>query len=368
MVDRRGAHLDREPHAGPGPSWLPWTRSPSPASRAGVEHRARLLVVEGAALAEDVDPRACGAQASSIGAADQVDVLVGAALVLGRDQVGAEEGDVVGELGGQPAEALLGLDRQAVPRLDLLVGDPGGERLGVPRPRERAELVVGAARVASVVSGIPPASYGAPAIRAANSSARSPAKIRWVWLSTKPGIAQRPAASRRSSAAAPAGSIALTSPSSITSAQSRTRPSGPSPSSGPLVTRAPMPVDDQAQGRPAAIARARARSQRRAERACRRGRSRARRRSLGRRRRRVAANTAASSARSAPSREPDAVEPRVTRSASAPGASGRPRPSRSRRGRPRWPREAATRRRGARASRSRAARRARRRAPPRAGR
>ena len=46
-----------------------------------------------------------------------------------------------------------------------------------------------------MVTAIPPASYGAPAIRAANSSARSPAKIRCVWLSTKPGITQRPAAS-----------------------------------------------------------------------------------------------------------------------------------------------------------------------------
>ena len=29
-------------------------------------------------------------------------------------------------------------------------------------------------------------------MRAANSSARSPANTRWVWLSTNPGITQRP--------------------------------------------------------------------------------------------------------------------------------------------------------------------------------
>ena len=36
----------------------------------------------------------------------------------------------------------------------------------------------GAARVAAIVTLMPPASYGAPAIRAANSAARSPAKLR----------------------------------------------------------------------------------------------------------------------------------------------------------------------------------------------
>ena len=70
-----------------------------------------------------------------------------------------------------------------------------------------ASSSVDAARVASVVTRMPPAAYGAPAIRAANSSPRSPANTRWVCESTKPGITQRPAASIRSSAAAPARSI-----------------------------------------------------------------------------------------------------------------------------------------------------------------
>ena len=54
------------------------------------------------------------------------------------------------------------------------------------------------ARVAATVDRMPPAEYGCPAIRAANSSERSPANTRWVWLSTKPGITQRPPASMRS--------------------------------------------------------------------------------------------------------------------------------------------------------------------------
>ncbi len=101
-----------------------------------------------------------------------------------------------------------------------------------------------ALRVASTVVAIPPASYGAPAIRAANSSARSPANTRWVWLSTNPGITHRPPASIRSSPAAPARSIAITRPSSITSAASRTAPNGPRPArshvtSSPIRCRAP---------------------------------------------------------------------------------------------------------------------------------
>ena len=55
--------------------------------------------------------------------------------------------------------------------------------------------------MASIVTLMPPASYGAPAMRAANSAERSPANTRWVWLSTNPGITQRPPTSIRSSAA-----------------------------------------------------------------------------------------------------------------------------------------------------------------------
>ncbi len=58
-----------------------------------------------------------------------------------------------------------------------------------------------AARVAATVVRMPPAAYDSPAIRAANSWARSPAKTRWLWLSTKPGSTARPPASTTSSAA-----------------------------------------------------------------------------------------------------------------------------------------------------------------------
>ena len=39
---------------------------------------------------------------------------------------------------------------------------------------------------------MPPPVYGSPAMRAANSAARSPANTRWLWLSTKPGITAAP--------------------------------------------------------------------------------------------------------------------------------------------------------------------------------
>ena len=77
-------------------------------------------------------------------------------------------------------------------------------------------------------------------MRAANSSPRSPANTRWVWLSTKPGITHRPPASMAASAVTPAASTATMPSPSSTTAASRTSPSGPSPRAGSLVTSNPM--------------------------------------------------------------------------------------------------------------------------------
>ena len=55
---------------------------------AGLEHRARLVGVEGAALAEDVDPARVRRAGGEHLAADELDVVVGAALVLGRERRG----------------------------------------------------------------------------------------------------------------------------------------------------------------------------------------------------------------------------------------------------------------------------------------
>src|SRR5438067_1475020 len=77
-----------------------------------------------------------------------------------------------------------------------------GTRAELDRERNRSLLgelvaVPPEARVARTVARMPPpaawsSSYVAPAARRANSSARSPAKHRWVWQSTRPGTAARP--------------------------------------------------------------------------------------------------------------------------------------------------------------------------------
>ena len=58
-----------------------------------------------------------------------------------------------------------------------------------------------ASRVAATVVRMPPAEYGVPVIRAANSSARSPANTRCECESTNPGITARPPRSIALSAA-----------------------------------------------------------------------------------------------------------------------------------------------------------------------
>ena len=84
-------------------------------------------------------------------------------------------------------------DGEAVPGLDL------ERRRALARAARRRSRRGGArssssvaARVAATVRRMPPAAYGVPAMRASNSSARSPPKTRCVWLSTKPGMTARP--------------------------------------------------------------------------------------------------------------------------------------------------------------------------------
>src|SRR5882757_204172 len=76
-------------------------------------------------------------------------------------------------------------------------------------------------------------------MRAPNSVVRSPAKTRWVWLSTQPGTTARPSTSTRESAAgaSAAGPTQVTRSPSITSAASVSLPSAPS-----LVVNSAMPV------------------------------------------------------------------------------------------------------------------------------
>ena len=109
-----------------------------------------------------------------------------------------------------------------------------------------------AARVASTVPRMPPARYGRPAIRAANSALRSPAKTRCACESANPGSTARPAASTTASAAGArdAGPVQATLPSAMTSAASVIAakapawlaPGWPSLGSPSLLTSSPIPV------------------------------------------------------------------------------------------------------------------------------
>src|SRR5204862_446918 len=76
--------------------------------------------------------------------------------------------------------------------------------------------------VAATVLRMPPARYGRPAIRAANSALRSPAKTRCACESANPGSTARPAASSTVSAAGAraAGPVHATLSPSMTSAAS----------------------------------------------------------------------------------------------------------------------------------------------------
>ena len=149
VVDRGGAELDRELHAGPGAELVAVDAEAEPGGAARLEHGARLVGVERAVLAEDVDPASERRARGEHVAADERDVVVGRLVVRGHD-VGAEEGHVVGQLGGDLAAAALGLDVEPVAGLDLEVGDAGAARLRLARGGERRELASEAARVASV--------------------------------------------------------------------------------------------------------------------------------------------------------------------------------------------------------------------------
>ncbi len=156
VVGRRRAELDGDLHAGPVAELVGVDARLQALLDPGLQHGARLLAVERAPLAEDVDPaRVRRARVEHL-AAHEVDVVVG--VVPGRDDVGAEERGL-GRVGPRDLQrAALVLDREAVARLAL---DRRGARSGAPRRRGgrrwRAARSSVAARVASTVVRIPPA-------------------------------------------------------------------------------------------------------------------------------------------------------------------------------------------------------------------
>ena len=78
-------------------SWLAWMRGCEAASHAGAQDLARLVGVEGAAVAEHVDPARVRRAGVEHRPGDERDVGVGVVGELGRHDVGAEEGGLVGD-------------------------------------------------------------------------------------------------------------------------------------------------------------------------------------------------------------------------------------------------------------------------------
>ncbi len=139
VVDAGGAELDGEADARPRPELVAVDPEAEPGGAAGLEHRARLVGVERALLAEDVDPAGERRARLEHLADHERDVVVGRGVR--GDDVGAEEGDVVGEARGDLAAAALGLDVEAVAGLDLEVGDAGPARLVAACGGEPGELL-----------------------------------------------------------------------------------------------------------------------------------------------------------------------------------------------------------------------------------
>src|SRR3954447_560585 len=88
-----------------------------------LEDCTRLVRIEGAVLAEDVDPAHMRRAALQHRAANELHIIVLSAGVLRRCHVGTQERHVIRERGCDATAAFLSLHVQAVARLDLVVGD-----------------------------------------------------------------------------------------------------------------------------------------------------------------------------------------------------------------------------------------------------
>ncbi len=141
VVGRGGVELHGELDAGAVRQLVGVDTGVEPFGAARGEDGAGLVAVEGAALAEDVDPAGVRGAGVQHRAGDQVDVAGRVVGVVRGDDVGAEVGDLVGVAGGDAQGAGLVLDREAVAGLGLqgggalpqslreVVGDVVGELL-----------------------------------------------------------------------------------------------------------------------------------------------------------------------------------------------------------------------------------------------
>src|SRR4051794_2583169 len=142
VIGARGAELRGEPRARTGFELVRMDPEAQATLLGRGQDRTRLVLVEGAALAEHIRP--AGERRARVEhlAAHQVDVLVGFAGVFRRHDVSTEERHVVGELTRERQQPRLVVDVQAVPGLDLDVRGSRAERFVAQAPGVRPELVV----------------------------------------------------------------------------------------------------------------------------------------------------------------------------------------------------------------------------------
>ncbi len=142
MVGRCAPLFDSELYARPGTELVGMEAQAQPGGPAGGEHRPALVGVEGAHLAEGVDPAGVRRGRVEHRAAHEVHIVVGAPLVLGRNHMGTEEGGLGGEPFGNLQAPHLVASVQSVARLDLHCGDARAASLLASCCGEPGELVV----------------------------------------------------------------------------------------------------------------------------------------------------------------------------------------------------------------------------------
>ena len=114
-----------------------------PGVASGLQHGAGLLDVEGPPLAEGIDPAGMGRAGSKHLATDQVDVVVGAAIELRRNDMSAEEGGLVGQPASDLQRACLVDGVEPVARFDLEGRGARSSRLGEQCRRPVKQIQVG---------------------------------------------------------------------------------------------------------------------------------------------------------------------------------------------------------------------------------
>lgn len=143
MVGGRGVEFDGELDAGAVAELVGVDAGVQALRHARGEDRAGLVAVEGALLAEDVDPTGVRGAGVEHRSGDQVDVVGRVVGVVRGDDVGAEVGDLLGVLGGDAQGAGLILDGEAVAGLGLEGGGALAQRLGEVAGDVGGELLVG---------------------------------------------------------------------------------------------------------------------------------------------------------------------------------------------------------------------------------